>query len=463
MTALLPVQLAALDAARGKRGFGIFLDMGLGKTLVALTEFLALVQAKQVSRLVVICPNSFKSGWAAEISKHRLHLAVHVYNATKHKWADDFVGSHFMQPPVLIVNYDALRLPKMQQLIADYTHNRKVMLVVDESIAIKNPTSKRTRALHKLKYNFAVKRLLTGKPTTQGVHDLWAQLYLIDAAQKMTFYAFRNRFCQMGGWENRQVTGVKNTAELRALLASVSFEAKKKDWLPGLPEKSYTTRSYELTDILDAHYREMEQEFMTWIEENHTEVLAEIALTKYMKLQQIMAGFIHDNDGEPEWLVPNEHNPRLKLLLEVLDEIDSKVCIVYRHKFVGEQLQQVLRHLTPALISGGMTPDQIMQEKDYFNTRPNCRAILLQVDAAKYGHTLVGSENDPCFTMIFYENTYSLDTRSQIEDRIHRIGQANACLYLDLIGTDMDRRVIRALQAKERVYQALFGEKKEAA
>ena len=65
--------------------------------------------------------------------------------------------------------------------------------------------------------------------------------------------------------------------------------------------------------------------------------------------------------------------------------------------------------------------------------------MLLQADAGKYGHTLVGTPDDPCGTMLFFENTYSLDTRSQIEDRIHRMGAvAESCLYVDLSGSDLD-------------------------
>jgi len=59
--------------------------------------------------------------------------------------------------------------------------------------------------------------------------------------------------------------------------------------------------------------------------------------------------------------------------------------------------------------------------------------------------------------MIFFENTYSLDTRSQIEDRIHRMGTiAESCLYVDLSGSDIDERITRALQRKENMFQAVF-------
>jgi len=105
-------------------------------------------------------------------------------------------------------------------------------------------------------------------------------------------------------------------------------------------------------------------------------------------------------------------------------------------------------------------------EKQRFED-PDCRVILLQADAGKYGHTLVGTEDDPCGTMLFFENTYSLDTRSQIEDRIHRMGTvAESCLYVDLSGSDIDERIARALQRKEAMFLSIFPDvkfQKEAA
>lgn len=456
MTELNRAQTNCLRAAQGKAGFAYFLDMGLGKTLAALVEFTGLVATGQAQRLLVICPNSFKGGWEAEVSKHRLKLAVHIYSAEKHKAAEGFIRGPFSMPPMLIVNYESMRLKKVQELIFDYTTNRKVMLVCDESIAIKNPTAKRTRAILNLRSIFPIRRILSGKPTTQGSHDLWAQLTLIGATDQ-NFYAFRNLFCQMGGYEGKEVIGVKNEALLRRLMEPYVFRGTKAEYLPDLPDKTYTIRAYALTGDLARHYAEMENLFLTWLKDQQ-QVMVEIALTKYGKLSQIHAGFIHDEGGVPQWLVEDKENPRLQTLFDILDETSSKVCIVFRHRFVGEQLKRVMseRGLVPALIEGSMKPAQIEEEKHFFNTSPRCRAILLQVDASKYGHTLVGTPEDPCYTMVFYESTYSLDTRSQIEDRIHRIGQKNACLYVDLCGTEMDVRVTQALQRKEEVYRKLF-------
>jgi hypothetical protein len=195
----------------------------------------------------------------------------------------------------------------------------------------------------------------------------------------------------------------------------------------------------------------MEEDFLTYLKGEVVSV--QIALSKYEKLAQIQCGFIIKESGEVEWIVEPEHNPRLQLLQEILDEeVSGKAVIVYRHKAVGDLLVGACRGYEDdgiAWIRGGMSTEAIAAEKQHFER--GARVMLLQADAGKYGHTLVGTEDDPCGTMIFFENTYSLDTRSQIEDRIHRMGTvAESCLYVDLSGSDIDERITRALARKDR-------------
>ena len=95
----------------------------------------------------------------------------------------------------------------------------------------------------------------------------------------------------------------------------------------------------------------------------------------------------------------------------------------------------------------------------FCSKNPNCRGILLQTRASKYGHTLLGGKNlnDHCYTQLVYENTYSLDDRSQIEDRHHRHGQiADSVLYIDFIGSQLDRNAVEALKRKEDMFQSVF-------
>jgi hypothetical protein len=458
MTDLAPVQLEAITRANGRRGFAFFMEMGLGKTLTVLTEFKVLRMCGEVEKLVVVCPNSFKSGWDSEAMKHRTGLSVMVYRSNVR-----FLPSHKVD--VLVINYEAVRTPKGLKAVLDFIDKKAAYLALDESVKLKNRSAAQTQAIigkeHKLypkpglADHFKFVRLLSGKPMTQGPHDLWSQLLAIRATQGITYWGWQARFCQMGGWENRQVVGSLNEDLLRQIIEPVAFQAKKKDWLQGLPNKVYTTRRYALGPVLQRHYDEMEEDFLTYVQGDR--IAVSVAIAKWEKISQIQCGFVL-NDGEVTEIVDLTVNPRLQLLQEILDEeVEGKCVIVYRHRYVGDMLAHTLGH-SVAWIHGGMTPKEIDAEKWLFD-QPHSRIMLLQAEAGKYGHTLIGTPDDPCSTMIFFENSYSLDTRSQIEDRIHRMGAvAESCLYVDLSGSDYDAGILRALQRKERMFQAVFPE-----
>ena len=90
-------------------------------------------------------------------------------------------------------------------------------------------------------------RILTGRPQTQGPHDLWGQLRAIGLFRETNFYSFRGAFCVMGGWENKEVIRAKNTEALARAMEHNIFQAKKNDWLPNLPRKDQTIRDYKMS------------------------------------------------------------------------------------------------------------------------------------------------------------------------------------------------------------------------
>jgi hypothetical protein len=453
---LLKVQDKALASAHNKPGFAYFMSMGLGKTLTALTEFVMLTQAKQVSRLVVVCPNSFKAGWVDEINKHSLELCPFIFESGNDYANEKFLKERFDKPPVLIVNYEAIRKENTQDYIMGFIHGRAAMIVLDESIQIKTYNSQQTKAALALAPYFVYKRILSGKPVTSGPQDLWSQMKFIGAISDK-YFPFKTTYCRMGGFKGKKVVGTQNEELLAAKIEKYIFRASKEEWTD-LPPKLYTARQYQLTPKLKGMYQSMENDFVLWL--NDTEnVTIDAFITKMIKLAQIQSGFIIKDDGTIEELVPPEDNPRFLLVRELLEEIPGKVVVPYIHKYTSHLLLRSLEDYCPAIIKGGMSPEEITMQKHLFNTDPECRVILAQMRATKYGHTLLGGEDidDRCSAMVFAENSYSLDDRSQIEDRIHRHGQtASSCLYVDVWGTDLDHRVTAALQAKENVAQAVF-------
>ena len=345
--------------------------------------------------------------------------------------------------------------------------------MIDESIQIKGNKSAQTKAIHELAawspytgelLNVRDVRILTGRPQTQGPHDLWGQLRAIGGFRDKNYYAFRGSFCVMGGWMNKEVVRAKNPELLAAQMEPIVFQAKKNDWLPALPTKRMTIRDYEMSGEQKRQYTSMEEEFLLEIESGT--VTVDVAIAKYAKLAQIQTGFIYDEAGVARELVDPSENPRLNLLLNILeDEVQGKTVVVYRHRAILPVLIETLKNYNPAWIKGGMKPDEVEEQKRIFNDNPDCRIILAQCDAAKYGHTLLAgpAEEDRCRTMIFFENSYSADTRDQIEDRIHRRGQTGEyVLYVDLSGSDLDRRIVKALQRKDSLYRSVFKHLKEA-
>lgn len=463
MTQLMKAQLDYLERSKGKRGFAAFMEMGMGKTYAILIEYLN----HGASAAIIVCPNSLKSNWADEVRKHGLPINPMVWESGDDaaiKWIN---RSGKLTAPMLIVNYEAIRYPKTREAIDRFLeiHLKDVFIAFDESIQISTHDAAQTKAAIAIAKECRYRRILSGKPTRSGPHDLWSQLRTIGALDGFNYYAFKVSFCKMGGFKAKQVVGTKNEEELGELIAPHVFFARKEDYLD-LPDKMFTTRRYSLGPDLQKLYDSMLHEFVAYVSDEKA-VAVDVAITKYEKMSQIMCGFIYDEEGKMHKLVPDEKNPRLALLLEILEEASGKVCIAYRHRPVFEMLlAALLPHYGVACITGNMSPEEITEQKRKFNEDPECRVILLQMQSARYGHTLLAdqtSDVDHCSTMVMFENSYSLDDRSQIEDRIHRIGQTKSALYIDIVGTKLDADVINALQKKEAVFQTILNSVRKTA
>ena len=151
--------------------------------------------------MIVVCPNTFKSGWLDEIEKHGFRFDVHIWQSAKKADALAFLslGYHPKGPAVLIINYDAARMSGVLRALCIWAARGKAYLAIDESIQIKGPKSLQTKAMQILAPTCLYTRLLTGRPQTQGPHDLWGQLRAIGVLPGVNFYAFRGRYCFNGG------------------------------------------------------------------------------------------------------------------------------------------------------------------------------------------------------------------------------------------------------------------------
>lgn len=427
-------------------GFAYFMEMGLGKTSTLLADFMRLKQLGRVDKLVIVCPFSLMGNWGREIEQ----------------WINDNEFTYAIWPEkgeadAYILNYEAFAVGKAlgTSFVAGMANSHRIMLALDESTQIKGNGSVRTKSLLSLARNCSYTRILSGAPMVQGPQDLWSQLKFIGELRGVNYYQYRNRYCRMGGFQGKQVLGPnpERIGELNAILANCAFRAKKTDWLD-LPDKTYYNRPVSLSKPFEAAYKQMARDL--WMEYHEQEISAPMAITLMLKLQQISSGFIISDEGETKRLVGT--NAKLNEMLSIIDnEVDTKIIIPVYFQESQLIIQEALQEsgIKYARILSKMSPTEIEEEKRKFNTDDSYQVALAQTSSQKYGHTLLGTPDRPCHTTIFYENTFSLDDRLQMEDRNHRIGQKFPVNIIDLNCSPIETKAVKALQQKENVAKVI--------
>ena len=419
--------------------------MGLGKTLLALYEFWKLYDQELVDTMMIFCPNSLISVWKTEIKKHGFIFDVQV--------KPDFWVSDGKNPTVVIYNYESI-IATAGRLIPIIVNQSRTYAVFDESVQIKNFRSQRWKNIRTWEGKLSYVRLLSGRPMVQSPMDLWTQLTILEGKVSSSPFAFRNTYCVMGGWQNKEVVATKNLDQLRDITKKVSFVATKKEWLD-LPPKLYTSREYEMTLDQRKAYAAMFKHMVLQFKSGKI-ISVEQAVHKYSKLQQIGSGFAIDTPtGDAYPLMPFREVPKVKVLMDIVEELkDESKLIIFAHYV--ESVNALEKLLGWPTLRGGMKSDEIQEVKDRFNEDDSVGGIISQLTAGKYGHTLLGSLKVPCHTTFYFENTYALDPRIQSEDRNHRHGQHNAVLYIDTFGTPIERKIMRALQGKDDVSRVVL-------
>lgn len=468
-SALYSVQREALKLSRNKPGFAFFMEMGLGKTRVVLFEFNQLAEDGMCDFLVVISPNTLLGNWADEVEE--IGLPYKVYYIGKNAKQDAATikeMSKSKEPSILIMNFEIVPGRGIEMIKALMRLGR-VYLGIDESIRLKSKDSVVAKTIYDefkgAKGNGHFRRILSGRPAPQGPHDLWNQFRVIGAMEGTGYFQFRNTYCKMGGWMGKKVVGAINLDILRQRTGKYAFRAKKIDWTD-LPTKlPAVTREIEMIPRQRQAYLTMMHDFVTEWGDQHISV--GMAVNAKAKLAQIGTGFMYDNEGQVIWLMEFAENPKLKDLQDFIDSVETKIIIPYHHrpslealKWLGDKNAEEWKY---AVLESGMDPEDIEFQKALFNTDPAYKVIFIQSTSHKYGHTLLGIQEDgpnhmPCHTMYFFENTYNLDTRLQTEDRDHRHGQRFPCGYYDVAISREDRLTIKSLQKKERMEEALLRE-----
>lgn len=237
-----------------------------------------------------------------------------------------------------------------------------------------------------------------------------------------------------------KIMGYRNMDELQGLIGKHGYRITKAECL-NLPEKMYTTRYVEMTPEQTSAYKKIKDQAVAVLQGKL--VTAPIVLTQLLRLHQVVCGHVNMDDGTTVAL-PNN---RVSELLSAVEETTGKIIIWanYRDDIrqVYEKLTEVYGKESVVRYTGGTSTQERVEAIDAFQGG-NARFFLGTPSAGGFGITLTAAN-----TVIYYSNSYSLETRLQSEDRAHRIGQNNSVLYIDLVCQNtVDEKILSAIKGK---------------
>jgi SNF2 family DNA or RNA helicase len=476
-------QLEVFGLSRDKSYFALLMEQGTGKTKVLLDTAGYLWNTGRINALVVIAPNGVHTNWS--INEIPVHLPdyvqrlVAVWSADQTKAKEKELDSLFapgIHLRILCMNVEALSTKRGAEFLKRFLRATTTMMVIDESTTIKNPSALRTKAILKLGDSAKYKRIATGTPITKSPFDAFSQMsFLSDNILGInSFVAFKSRYAKLldasspliakimrGGakfmpqivaQDNAGRPQYQNLQELQDKIKLHSYRKLKSECLD-LPEKLYSRRYYEMVPKQKQAYKDMVKTMqMVWDEETTT---ALNKLTMHMRLQQIVSGYFTTDAGEKftHMFSSPDENPKIKALLELIEETEGSVIIFCRFVEEIKDLYAVLSKIAPAGMYYGdiSTADREQAYKDFQDKK--IRFFITNKTGCR-GLTLTAAS-----TVIFYTNDFDLEVRLQAEDRAHRIGQKNNVTYIDMecIGTT-DTHIINNLRSKKNVADSITGD-----
>ena len=469
------------DTTCDATSYGIFWEMGLGKTKLALDTASYLYSKGDIDTLLVITLNGVHLNWVTKEIPTHLSDGCNAHTVA---WDSSKVSGgtkYFMKELDKLYNHDGLTIlavnveafsrgPALafcQRLIKE----REVLCVIDESHAIKEPKAARTKAILKLRRDCKYRRVMTGTPVANSPLDVFTQMFFLDPEMLgyKSYYAFRARFAilepirQMGGGILKHhgrvvetIVGYQDVDKLQELLEPHSSRLTKAECLD-LPDKIYVRHPFVISDEQRRMYKQLVDDTVT--ELRGERISTQMALTRMMRLHQIVCGFTVVDDSDEPTPISEASNPRIKALMSVVESVQGKAIIWATYRFSLREIVDALKTEYGAQsvvgYSGATPADMRPKVVDRFQNDPTCRFFVGQPKAGGTGITLTAATD-----VIYYSNDYSLNIRQQSEDRAHRIGQNCAVTYTDLEAANtIDADIITALNDKFNIAAQITGDK----
>ena len=426
----------------------LFLDMGLGKTVITLTAIRDLMLDELlVTKTLVIAPlRVARDTWPAETRKwdhlNDLDISVIVGDLRKRESA---VSKSAL---IYIINRE-----NVKWLVEYYERNGIRWdfdcVVIDELSSFKNYHSQRFKWLRKMRP--FVKRWigLTGTPSSNGLMDLWAEIGILDGGQRLGRFIGRYRDAYFKPSSMNPNTGVvysyapREGAEQQIYdrISDITISMKALDYLE-MPECVYVNHEVQMSDQEKKLYDQLKSDLIIPLEDGDIDAANAAALSN--KLLQLSNGAVYDENG----IVRVVHKRKLEMLEDMIEAANGQpVLIAYWFK---HDHQRIMEHLTAC----GYSPRDIRKSEDIKDWNTGKMAVAL-IHPASAGHGLNIQEGG--HILIWFGLTWSLELYQQTNARLWRQGQRDTVTIHHIVCENtVDEDVLNALSSKNVTQEKLI-------
>lgn len=461
-------QQDAIDRAGNE--FALFFQPGCGKSRTTI-EILRKIytEHKQIIPTLILCPPVVISNWRKEIEMYsKINLdSVHKLVGTGKQRLE------ILKPIVngiVITNYETLNMPDVFEELMLFMSRGPSILVLDESHRCKDPTAKRTKRAIELADRANYRYLLTGTPILNNLMDIFSQFRILDKGARFgkNFFTFRARYFED---KNRAMPASKyfpkwdlipgSDRKIKELMEPVSMFVEK-DTCLSLPPLVKKVIEVPMSKEQARLYNEMRKDLVATINDNGVDKhsIAELAITKALRLQQVVSGHlkVEGADGESE-VIKIKDNPRKEALKQLLEDLAPNHKILVWAVFHANY--EDIKEVCDDLDIGYSQINGLVKDKDAeahrFRTDPKCRVLIGHPASGGLGLNLIEASY-----MIYYSRSFSLEYDVQSEARNYRGGSEchQKITRIDLVtpGT-IDELVLKSLASKQALSNSVLRDK----
>lgn len=425
---------------QNKRAYN-FSDLGTGKTMSHLWASDFLICNRKIKQVLIIGPlSTMQSVWGSEIFFNLPHRKYKIVHGNRQQRVQALrSGADY-----LILNHDGVKIPEVEkEIIAKIQRGEIGLVIVDELTAFKKHTTERSKAMIRISNALGVKGGLhgiTGAPTPNGPAEAFGQAKVVNPWHPKVpkyFKQFQPQVEYQAGpylW-----IPMPDADKVVGAMMQPAVRYKRDDCID-IPECQYVTRTVEFTKQQKEVYAKMKDDLL--YEYDNGDITAANAAVKMMKLLQIAAGSVKDDNGN---VLQLDSTTRDEQLWEIFEETGrTKLVVFAAFRASIEHLVKFFtdRGVKVATIHGSV--DQQVRAnhiRDFQDS--DLQVLVIQPQSSAHGITLTASN-----VIVWYSLVASGEIHVQANGRITRAGQKRKQLIYYLIGCHAEKHVLNLLQGK---------------